>query len=146
MKKQYIVLASLIIIVILVIAFIYNNSKIPNESKSLNTFLSSIKAGEKFDLSRICENCENVYIIKPYDTEFFSHHHGIKTSSKVKDHLISLVSSNDGMCLLLFIKDSKAVAYAEIPRTTADFANINQNGFNVNTSLFIDKHKKVKLK
>lgn len=145
MKKQYIVLALLIITAILGIAF-YNNTQIPNESKKINTFLSSIKEGEKFDLSRECEICDSVYIIKPYDTAFFAHHHEIKASSKVKDHLISLVSSNDGMCLLLFLKDCKVTAYAEIPRTTADFANIYQNGFNVNTSLFIDKNKKVNIK
>lgn len=146
MKKQYIVLALLIIIAILGISFIYNNSNIPNESKNLNTFLSSIKDGEKFDLSRVCEICDSVYIIKPYDTAFFAHHHEIKASSKVKDHLISLVSFNDGMCLLLFLKDCKVTAYAEIPRTTADFANINQNKIDVNTSLFIDKNKKVYIK
>lgn len=145
MKKQYIVLALLIIISILGIAF-YNNTQIPNESKKINTFLSSIKDGEMFELSRVCDICDSVYIIKPYDTAFFAHHHEIKASSKVKDHLISLVSFNDGMCLLLFVKDCKVTAYAEIPRTTADFANINQNGFNVNTSLFIDKNNKVNIK
>lgn len=145
MKKQYIVLALLIVIAILGIAF-YNNTQIPNESKKINTFLSSIKDGEMFELSRVCDICDSVYIIKPYDTAFFAHHHEIKASSKVKDHLISLVSSNDGMCLLLFLKDCKVTAYAEIPRTTADFVNITQKGFDVNTSLFIDENKKVNIK
>ncbi len=140
-KKIFISIGILCVALCLAFVFLCPSS-LTNDSEKIDSYLAKTAIESELTLSFLSDKCDSVYVIAPYSTDFFSVNSNIDVKDCIKDKMTSQ-SMFDGICQLLFTKGNKVVAYAEIPRTTADFATIGQGGFHVNTPLIIDKNRVV---
>ena len=123
-----------------------------NNTEKLVSHLKSVPTGEEFDLSVVCCPADSVYVVEPYNAEFFEQNSHLEIISKAKKS-IENTTSNDGYCQLLFVKDNMVVSYAEIDRNIADFCDLDSCNdphahpkFCIKAALYLDEHRKVHLK
>ena len=123
-----------------------------DNTENIVSHLKSVPTGEGFNLSAVCCPADSVYIVEPYNVEFFEQNSHLEIISKAKKS-IENTTSHDGYCQLLFVKDNMVVSYAEIDRNIADFCDLDSCNdqhvnpkFSINTALYLDEHRKVHLK
>ena len=117
---------------------------IKNDTKRVNSIITSVNTYEKFCLSEIPTCCETVYVMTPYSEDFFEQKH-LELFSCVKKELTT-ASLNEGICQLLFVYNGKVVSYAVVPRNVADFSRLRPDKFKKNATLFLDEKKIVHIK
>ncbi len=128
MSKKIFISAGILCIA-LCLAFVFLcPSSLTNDSDKVNNYLAKAANESELTLSFLSDKCDSIYVIAPYSTDFFSVNSNIDVKDCIKNRMMSLSTLNDGICQLLFTKGNKAVAYAEIPRTTADLANTSRVG------------------
>ena len=155
MKK---VLISFTIILLCIVGSVYycffldGRVFLKNNSKSVINQLSSISIGEEFNLSDACAPSDSVYVVEPYNADFFEQNRHLKVMNKAK-RSIEHMTFYEGYCQLIFVKDGKVVSYAEIDRNIADFCDLDScntpstnSKFSVKATLYLDEYKKVHLK
>ena len=119
-----------------------------NDTESIVNQLSAISVGEEFDLSDICTPADSVYIVNPYNAEFFEQNSHLRVMNKTK-RSIEHTTLYEGYCQLLFVKDDNVISYAEIDRSIADFCDLdscNTQCFSTKATLYLDENKKLHLK
>ncbi len=123
-----------------------------DNTENLVSHLKSVPVGEEFDLSAVCYSADSIYIVEPYNAEFFEQNRHLEIINKAKKS-IENTTLYDGYCQLLFVKDNMVISYAEIDRNIADFCDIDSCNdqhanpkFSVKTVLYLDEHRKVHLK
>ena len=123
-----------------------------NNTENLVSLLKSVSAGEEFELSAACSSADSVYVVEPYKAEFFEQNGHLEIINKAQKS-IENTTLYEGYCQLLFVKDNMVVSYAEIDRNIADFCGLDSSNdqhanpkFSINTTLYLDEHRKVHLK
>ena len=119
-----------------------------NDTECIVNQLSVIPIGEEFDLSGVCTPADSVYIVKPYNAEFFEQNSHLRVFNKAQKS-IENTTLHEEYCQLLFVKDNNVISYAEIDRNIADFCDLdscNTLCFSTKATLYLDEHKKIHLK
>lgn len=148
MKKRVLILIG-VLFVVLCFVFVFFDCRsllLKNDTEKITRYLSTVKIGGVFNLSKDCSQCDSVYIIKPYSANFFTINRNIDMKDCVKDKFISVAKFDEGCCQLLFVKNNKAIAYAEIPRNIADFSEIKLSKFSTIDNLILNKNRRVSFK
>lgn len=110
------------------------------ENNTVEQRLSQVQIDTPFSLDTLNRvDWDTLFIVKPYSFADLDKHN-LQIPKEIKQDLETNSIANEGLCVLLFIKDHKLVNYARIPRTTsADFAFIDKanNGMAANTTFMI---------
>lgn len=148
MKKLFITLAIILIAIVLCIChFIFDYRVIlKNDTERVENHLKSVKVGEEFNLSQDCTSCDSVFLIEPYDADFFDRNPHLKLMPFIKRSIIS-VTWYDDRYQMLFVKGNKVVSFADISGGFPFHEYTNQGlKFPVNAQLYLDKERGILLK
>ncbi|MCR5269926.1 MAG: hypothetical protein K6D91_02775 [Prevotella sp.] len=145
MKKKTIIITLCLIAAVVTGAacMLYVHSAVKSDEEVV-TLLSKLKADEMFPLYAIHSECDSVFVIKPYATDFAERHAHIMMSDKLKNQIINVAIGNEEYCQLLFVRNNEVVSYAKVERAVADFAHLESDAYGAEDKLFLDQNRDVK--
>lgn len=106
--------------------------------------LSKLKVDEQFPLYAIRSECDSVFVIKPYASDFAEHHAHIVMSDELKKCIKNVAMANEECCQLLFVRNNEVVSYAKVERAVADFSHLEADAYGAEDKLFLDQNRDVK--
>lgn len=149
MKKVFITLAVILIAIVLCFCHLFvidYRVFLKNDTERVESYLKAVKVGEEFDLSQVCTSCDSVFLVEPYDAEFFDRNSHLKLMPFIKRSILSDTWYDDRY-QMLFVKGNKVVSFAKISGGYP-FREYNNQGlkFPVNAKLYLDAEKGILLK
>lgn len=126
-------------------AFFDDRMFLKNETERVTSILKEVRIGEEFDLFQECIECDSVYLVEPYDAHFFERNNHLKLWPNIKRRITS-ITLDDTRYQLLFVRQNRVVAYADICGDITFYGYNHEFKIPVNAKLYLDKNRNVRLK